>query len=346
MLTERQISILKSIVVLFTQYGHPIGSKTLLEETNIVASSATIRNEMVRLEEMGFLQKTHSSSGRVPSKKGYRFYVDYLLRPTKINHDEVETIQKAFDNPFFQLDEIVVKSAEVLSNLTSYTAISLGPEIKESKLTGFRLVPLNERKVMAILVTDKGHVEDQIFTVPKGFDLNNLEKIVSLFNDQLVGRPLVEVFKKLQDEVPMLMHKYMRTAEGMLDLINELFIKTARERIHIGGRMKMLDYSENMDVDQFKSIYSFMDGNHDLTSLLAHQNDEIQVRIGNELNIDILENFSLISATYDAEELGTGTIAILGPTSMPYSKMIGLMDVFRNELSKKIVDHHHFMDDY
>ncbi|MGE7365376.1 heat-inducible transcriptional repressor HrcA [Desemzia incerta] len=346
MLTERQILILKSIVILFTKYGHPVGSKTLLDETDIDASSATVRNEMVRLEEMGYLQKTHSSSGRVPSKKGYRFYVDYLLHPTTVDHDKVETIQKAFDNPFFQIDEIVVKSAEVLSNLTSYTAISLGPEIKESKLTGFRLVPLNERRVMAILVTDKGHIEEQIFTVPKGFDLNNLEKIVALFNDQLIGHSLVEVFKMLQEDVPLLIHKYMRTAEGMMELINGLFVKAVRERMHIGGKMNMLDYSDNMDIHQFKSIYSFMEGNQDLASLLGQQKQDIEVRIGNELNIEFLANFSLISATYDVEELGTGTIAILGPTNMPYSKMIGLMDVFRNELSKKIIDHHHSMDDY
>lgn len=346
MLTERQISILKAIVVLFTKQGQPVGSKTLLKETSIDASSATIRNEMVRLEDMGYLEKTHTSSGRVPSKKGYRFYVDHLLHPIAVEHEKKERIQQAFENPFFQLDEIVIRSAEVLSNLTSYTAISLGPEIKESKLTGFRLVPLSDRKVMAILVTDKGHIEDQIFTVPKDFDLNNLEKIVALFSDQLVGYSLIEVYKRLQTEVPMLIQKYMHTADGLMNLINDLFINAVKERIHIKGRMNMLDYSENLNLEQFKSIYSYMDGKHDLSKLIIPQKQGIEVRIGNELNVDILEDFSLISATYDVDELGTGTIAILGPTNMPYSKMIGLMDVFRNELSRKIVDYYHSENDY
>lgn len=346
MLTERQVSILKAIVVLFTKYGQPVGSKTLLKETDIGASSATIRNEMVRLEELGYLEKTHTSSGRIPSKLGYRFYVDHLLRPAAVDHENKERIQRAFENPFFQLDEIVIRSAEELSKLTSYTAISLGPEIKESKLTGFRLVPLNDRKVMAILVTDKGHIEDQIFTVPKDFDINNLERIVSLFNDELVGYPLIEVYQKIQNEVPILIHKYMQTAEGIMGIINNLFIQAVQDRVHIKGRMNMLDYSENLDVERFKSIYSYMDGTHDLSKLLSPQTRDIEVRIGNELNIDMLENFSLISATYDVEELGTGVIAILGPTNMPYSKMISLMDVFRNELSRKIVDHYHSENDY
>ena len=345
MLTERQILILKSIIRLYTSYETPIGSKTLMNEAEISFSSATIRNEMGRLEELGFIEKTHSSSGRVPSLKGYRFYVDHLVHPAKIQKKDLAVIKNALGNQFRQLDEIVFQSAELLSRLTSYTAITLGPEIKESILTGFRLVPLNDYQVMAILVTDKGHVENQIVTIPRSMDVNELEKIVRIFNEQLVGLPLMEVFKRLKTEIPILLNKYVRTNEGMLNIFEDVFLKAGQDRMHVGGRMNILDFSNELNVEKFKSIYSLMDGTHDLSSLLVPSTTGINVKIGTELNNELFNEFSLITASYDIEGYSSGVIALLGPTNMPYSKMIGLVDVFRNELSKKIIDYYQAVDD-
>ncbi len=345
MLTERQISILKSIIHLYTKYGQPVGSKTLIQESKIAASSATIRNEMVHLEEMGFLKKTHSSSGRIPSITGYRYYVDYLVHPHKVDPEDLASIKQALENPFKQIDEIVMTSAEVLSHLTSYTAISLGPEIKDSKLTGFRFVPLNERQLMVILVTDKGHVESQNFTLPQQMNPYDLEKVVRLFNEELVGKSLIEVFRSLKTDVPALIHQHIRTAENMIGLFDDLFLKAATDRIHIEGRMNMLDYSNDLNIEQFKSIYSLMDGKHDLPMLLGSKQEGITVQIGNELDNELFEQFSLISAAYEVKNLGTGVIALLGPTSMPYSKMISLVGVFQKELSKKLEAYYHDIDD-
>ncbi len=338
MLTERQILILKSIIRLYTSHETPIGSKTLMNEAEINFSSATIRNEMGRLEELGFIEKTHSSSGRVPSLIGYRFYVDYLVHPVKIQKKDLAVIKNALGNQFRQLDEIVFQSAELLSQLTSYTAITLGPEIKESILTGFRLVPLNDYQVMAILVTDKGHVENQVVTIPRSMDVNELEKIVRIF-------PLMEVFKRLKTEIPLLLNKYVKTNEGILDIFENVFLKAGQDRMHVGGRMNILDFSNELNVEKFKSIYSLMDGTHDLSSLVIPSTTGITVKIGTELNNELFNEFSLITASYDIEGYSSGVIALLGPTNMPYSKMIGLVDVFRNELSKKIIDYYHSVED-
>lgn len=345
MLTERQILILRSIIRLYTSYETPIGSKTLMNEADINFSSATIRNEMGRLEELGFIEKTHSSSGRVPSLKGYRFYVDYLVHPAKIQQKDLAVIKNALGNQFKQLDEIVFQSAELLSRLTSYTAIALGPEIKESILTGFRLVPLNDYQVMAILVTDKGHVENQVFAIPKSMDANELEKIVRIFNEQLVGLPLMQVFRRLKTDIPLLLNKYVKTSEGMMDIFENIFMKAGQDRMHVGGRMNILDFSSELNVEKFKSIYSLMDGTHDLSSILIPSTSGITVKIGTELNNELFNEFSLITASYDIAGYNSGVIALLGPTNMPYSKMIGLVDVFRNELSRKIIDYYHSVED-
>ena len=345
MLTERQILILKSIILLYTNSGTPIGSKTLMNEAGLSYSSATIRNEMVRLEELGFIEKTHSSSGRIPSIKGYRFYVDHLIHPMEVQKKDLLAIRKSISNEFHQLDEIVIQSAELLSQLTSYTAISLGPELKDSRLTGFRLVPLTENRVMVILVTDKGHVENKMFSLPKTIQPNDLEKMVNIFNDRLVGRTLIEVFKKLETEIPTLINKYAKSALGISSALDTFILQAGQDQIHVGGRMNMLDYSSGMDVEKFKLIYSLMEDQHDLAHLLTPHHSGIEVRIGQELDDELFEGFSLITAGYNVLGYGSGSIALLGPTSMPYSKMISLVDVFRNELSKKVLNYYHSIED-
>ena len=179
MLTERQKLILSLIIQDFTNSGQPVGSKSLMEE-GVKASSATIRNDMKALEELGMLEKTHSSSGRIPSVSGYRYYVDHLLTPAKVSNQEVAQIRNSLKKDIHEIDDIIQQSAKILSQVTSYTAFSLGPEMKDRTLTGFRIVPLNDRQILAIIVTDKGNVESQVFRVPENVESQDLEKMVHI----------------------------------------------------------------------------------------------------------------------------------------------------------------------
>ena len=145
MLTDRQLLILQVIVDDFIHFAQPVGSRSLAKKTEISFSSATIRNEMADLEELGFIEKTHTSSGRIPSEKGYRYYVDHLLSPQKLEKRDIHTIKSIFAERIFELEKIVQKSAKILSELTNYTAIVLGPEVKENKLSKIQIIPLNDR---------------------------------------------------------------------------------------------------------------------------------------------------------------------------------------------------------
>ncbi len=343
MLTERQENILRLIIQNYTNLGQPVGSKKLMED-GIEASSATIRNEMKTLEEYGFLAKTHSSSGRVPSITGYRYYVDHLLTPSQINREEVRLIRNSFNMEFHEINEIIQQSANILSTLTSYTAISLGPDVKERKLTGFRIVPLNNRQVIAIIVTDKGNVENQIFTIPKYLSSEDLEKMVRIINEKLIGQPLLMVYHRLRTEVPMILHKYFQTTDGVLDLFDGMLNHIFEDKVFVGGRMNLLDFEQNQDVERFKSMYSFMKNSENLNQLLAPRDGAIKIRIGSELGDERLNNMSIIQASYDIEGHGDGVIALLGPTSMPYSKMFGLIDVFRQELALTLADYYRSLD--
>lgn len=343
MLTERQETILRLIIQNYTNLGQPVGSKKLMED-GVEASSATIRNEMKNLEDAGLLSKTHSSSGRVPSITGYRYYVDHLLKPSQVDKKEIEIIRQSFGREFHEINEIIQQSANILSTLTSYTTLSLGPDVKDRKLTGFRMIPLNNRQVIAIIVTDKGNVESQVFTIPKYLNSEDLEKMVRIINDKLIGEPLLTVYHRLRTEIPMNLHKYFQTTDGVLDLFEEMLNHIFEDKIFVGGRMNLLNFEQNQNVEQFRSMYSFMKNTDNLNQLLAPRDGAIQIRIGSELGDELLNNMSMIQASYDIEEHGKGTIALLGPTSMPYSKMFGLMDVFRKELALTLADYYRTLD--
>ena len=192
-LTERQLLILEAVIRNYTEAGQPIGSKTLQQQLPVHVSSATIRNEMAVLEQQGYIAKEHSSSGRIPSLKGYRYYVDNLMKPSKLDRNALYDIRNSFGNEFQKIDEILATSAKILSDLTSYTAISLKPEAKDLRLEGFRLVELGNQQVMVILVTSDGTVESQTFTMPSGISGSELEAVIRLINDKVVGLPLRQV---------------------------------------------------------------------------------------------------------------------------------------------------------
>src|SRR3954462_7499756 len=185
LLTDRQLLILQVIVDDFIQFAQPVGSRSLAKKPEISLSSATIRNEMADLEELGFIEKTHTSSGRIPSEKGYRYYVDHLLSPQKLGKNDIHTIKSIFAERIYELEKVVQKSAKILSELTNYTAIVLGPKVKDQKLKKIEIVPLNLETAIAIIITDTGHVENHLLSLPPSVDIHEIEKMVNILNDRL-----------------------------------------------------------------------------------------------------------------------------------------------------------------
>ncbi|WP_407857088.1 heat-inducible transcriptional repressor HrcA [Enterococcus hailinensis] len=345
MLTERQKLILSLIIQDFTNSGQPVGSKSLMEE-GVKASSATIRNDMKALEELGMLEKTHSSSGRIPSVSGYRYYVDHLLTPAKVSNQEVAQIRNSLKKDIHEIDDIIQQSAKILSQVTSYTAFSLGPEMKDRTLTGFRIVPLNDRQILAIIVTDKGNVESQVFRVPENVESQDLEKMVHIINDRLVGQPLVSVYQKLRTEIPMILHRYFQSTEGIGRLFDVVLNEAFEDKVFVSGRMNILNFNSEYDLGHVKSMYSLMRNSEELTQLLLPSDDRIHVRIGAEMGNDLFDHLSMIQANYEISGHGRGTIALLGPTSMPYSKIVGLLEVFQSELTNALDDYYRSLDLY
>ncbi|MFT8766248.1 MAG: heat-inducible transcriptional repressor HrcA, partial [Lentilactobacillus hilgardii] len=311
-LTDRQKDILKIIIRDYTRTGMPVGSKALASEFPTHVSSATVRNDMAALESKGLITKTHFSSGRVPSMQGYRYYVDNLVQPDPLDDSAEDLIKSSFNIEFNRIDEIIQESAKVLSDLTSYMAVTFNPEPGNNlKLGGFRLVKLDDRQVMAIIVTNTGHVVDKIFRLTN-VSSEQLETIVNIINSELVGKPISQVADKLRIDIPMLMTKYIQTPQGFLKIFGEMLSEAGRDKVHVDGKLNLLKFAERQNIDRLKPLYNLLDTEDTVQKIINPDSHDVQVRIGSELRNDLLKDYSIITGTYDLNEYGHGVIAVIG----------------------------------
>ncbi|EAD2563806.1 TPA: heat-inducible transcriptional repressor HrcA [Listeria monocytogenes] len=333
MLTERQLLIFRAIIDHFTWTIQPVGSKNLLKEKGLPYSSATIRNEMGVLEEYGFIEKTHSSSGRVPSEKGYRFYVDYLLQPKKLDKSDRQMIRSFFSENYYEMEGLIQNSALMLSDLTNYTSILLGPEATKNHLSGFRFVPINNFQAMLILITDQGHVDNHLVTIPEGTTLSDIERMVNILNERLVGLSLDDLKVQIPMEVKELLGKHVRNYESFMHVFSDSFAQASQQKVYFGGKTNILNQPEFHDINKVREMLHLMEEEQGVYELFRDIPDGLQVKIGRENNNSLMEDCSIITATYNIAGERVGGIVLLGPTRMEYSRMMGLVDVMSRDLT-------------
>ncbi|MDX5474932.1 MAG: heat-inducible transcriptional repressor HrcA [Bacillaceae bacterium] len=338
MLTERQLLILQVIIDDFIRSAQPIGSRTLSKKEGISFSSATIRNEMSDLEELGFIEKTHTSSGRVPSEKGYRYYVDHLLSPEHLSKQDITEIKSLFREQIFELEKVVQKSAQILSELTKYTSIVLGPAFQENRLKRLQIIPISQDKAVAIIVTDTEHVENRTITFPTSMDPLDLEKMVNILNERLIGVPLSDLINKLYKEVAILLRSHISNYENVMQSLSTTLVMDEQDKIFFGGKTNMLAQPEFNDINKIRSLLLLIDQGKDLYHHLRSKEEGIQIKIGSENNISGMENCSLITASYSLGPKQLGTIAILGPTRMEYSRVVSLLQLVSHDLSNAMTN--------
>ncbi|WP_326716609.1 heat-inducible transcriptional repressor HrcA [Vagococcus jeotgali] len=344
MLSNRQKNIFQLLVQLYADTDSPVGSKTLMN-SGIKASSATIRNDLSKLEEYGLIQKMHTSSGRIPSMQGYRYYVDYLMHPQELDSADIQQVRQLFNHNFNETNDIIELAADILSELTGYTAFSLGPEVKDRRLTGFQFVPLNDKQLMTIIIIDKGYIESQVFSIPNHLTLNDLEKVVDIIHERLLGETLLSVYQKLRTEIPLVLQRYFNNSSNILYLFEDVFTRAFDSQIYVGGGMNLLNSTAVTNTQDFKLVYSLLNDTDQLADLLLLEKDKkLSIKIGDELNNQFLQDMSLITNTYDVFEKGKGILAVLGPANMPYPKLLGLIDVLADEVSSHLASYYRHLE--
>lgn len=328
-LSERQNKLLKLIVEEYIKTANPVGSSGLCDELS--CSSATIRNEMAYLEENGYLEKTHTSSGRVPSEMGYRYYVDNLMEPKKMTGEDVLKLQRIFDNKQLVLSDVITRSMEIISEITNCTSVVLGANSAFNKLKQVEAVPFENNKVLAIVITDKGHVEHKELNVGDNVLPSEVKKVVELINKLLVGTPLDEVSSKLEFEIKPIIGNYVKSHETLYQAFYNAFNEFSfKNHMHMAGRTKLLDYQEFDSVAKVKDLLNKFDDDKMVRKIEADDNN-INVYIGHENNFD--DDVSVIKTKYSiaGEE---GTIAIVGPKRMDYERVVALLEFIKQNIER------------
>ncbi len=332
MLTERQKTVLRLIVEIFVKTAEPVGSRSLSRHLDY--SPATIRNDMADLEEAGFLEKTHTSSGRVPSEKGYHYYVDTLMQEGTETAIDMTVIDELFNTPMAR-EETIERAIKLLSQLTNYTSIALGPGATHARVKKIELIPLYENVSVLLVVTNHGHVESRNITLPSGTDSDELASVIRILNDILYDVPIAQVSNKLQYDINHRKIKELLTYnQQILDAFLDAFTRFTQSRFYLSGQSKMLYQPEFKDLDRVRELMNFFEKN-DILKLIEHSDTNgLTVRIGKENRIHAMEDCSVIMVPYEVEEGEQGTIAVVGPKRMEYRKVIPLLQYLASHLSK------------
>mgnify|MGYP004507929893 CR=1 FL=1 len=329
MLTDRQNKILKLIVEKYIKEAKPVGSKVLSK--TLKCSSATIRNEMSFLEEAGLLEKTHTSSGRVPSEGGYRYYVDNLMELKKMNAEDMLKLQIVFRNQQLALSDVITKSLQVISDMTNYTTVVLGSTSHENLLKQIEVVPIDDVSMIVIIVTDKGHVEHKNIKL-KDISLQEVKKTVSLINNLISGTPIDEVSTKLEYEIKPIISKYVKQHEQLYNAFYHVFSDFTNQEINVVGRNKILEQPEfTNNIEKIKNVYNKLENSASLRSIEQDSDNNIKVYIGNENNID--SDVTVIKTKFKNgnEE---GTIAIIGPKRMEYERVCSMLEYMKENIER------------
>lgn len=329
LITNRQKEILKEIVEEYIKSAKPVSSNHICKK--LKCSSATIRNEMVRLEELHFLEKNHFASGRIPSEEGYKYYVDNLMAPKDMTGEDMLKLQTIFKNNSLDLNDTIKKSIEIVSEITNYTAVVLGNSSRDNRLKKVEVVPLEDNRVLSIVITDRGIVQHKILSIPDRVSNEDVKKTVELINKLVVGTPINEVSEKLEYEVKPIIREYVSQYEALYNTFYDAFHEFTVERnnnTYFGGRTNMLKQPEFNSIDKVKEILSkFEDA--DSISKMREEDNGINIYVGSET--ELMDDVSVIKTKYnvDGQE---GTIAIIGPKRMEYGRVVALLDYIKNNL--------------
>ena len=328
MITNRQKEILKVIVEEYIKTAKPVSSNHICKK--LKCSSATIRNEMVRLEELNLLEKNHFASGRIPSEDGYKYYVENLMTPKNMTGEDMLKLQTIFRNNSLDLNDTIKKSIEIISEITNYTAVVLGATSKTNRLKKVEVVPLDENKILSIVITDKGVVQHKILFLPNTVSNEEVRKTVELINKLVVGTPINEVSEKLEYEVKPIIKEYVNQYEILYNTFYDAFheFTDAKADVHCGGRTNMLKQPEFSNIDKVKEILGKFDDVNSIEKMKEEDNG-INIYVGSET--ELTDDVSVIKTKYsiDGEE---GTIAIIGPKRMEYGRVVALLDYIKNNL--------------
>ncbi len=326
-LNDRKIQILQAIINDYIATAEPVGSRTIAKKYNLGISSATIRNEMSDLEEMGFIIQPHASAGRIPSDLGYRLYVDRLMQQKELGEKEQQFLRSVVATNISQIEYLMEETAKAISMLTNYTTLISEPVSRGAKLKQIRLVPLDSESVVLVIATDGNYIKNHILKLAVVPTDQKLFEMGVCISNILQGCTLSDIDEKVVAILKNQLQEYQYILPALLAAIEKTTKGAEKTQIHLSGAKNILAFPEFSDIQRAKSLFQTLEQKDVLITLLNEQkNDDMQIMIGSENTLQSIKDCSVITTTYKMGDGTRGTIGILGPTRMDYSQVVSVLN--------------------
>lgn len=321
---SRRDLILKYIVDYYIKTAQPVGSHTLIDEYNLPYSSATIRNEMSELEHMGLIEKTHTSSGRIPSTKGYKYYIANL-RDKAVNDNIKYQIANIFTQREKSIEDVIKESCEILSHMTNLASIVLGPNASQEHLVSVQAIPLSDKSMTAVFVTDKGYVENKTFVLDKSINMQDLQECMKMLNERLIGAPISSLVERMEALKPLI-SDYIKQNDAIYRVLADALIRFTEERVSLFGQSKLLNQPEfNNDTLKLKKMLELIEKPENMTKFFHQEKseDKLDVLMGEE---EEMKDLSVVRTDLNIGGKSIGKIALVGPRRMDYDQVLSALE--------------------
>ncbi len=331
-LSERAQLLLKALIENYIRDGQPVGSRTLSRDSGLSLSSATIRNVMADLEDLGFVVSPHTSAGRIPTDKGYRLFVDSLLKLKPLQSEEIEDIERRLKSDVSNGRALVQTVSQMLSSVTHMAGLVTLPNPNYAALSQIEFIGLSENRALAIMVMNNREVENRVVQLERHYSAEELRRAANYLNEAFAGHSLPEVrsllLKQLQ-ETRQSMNQLMQDAIQVAQKVFETKSSEGQVEYVIAGETNLMGFAELSNVDRLRRLFEAFNEKHDLLSLLDNclRAEGIQIFIGQESGYRILDDISLVTAPYTLNNQVVGVLGIIGPTRMAYERVIPIVDV-------------------
>lgn len=336
---ERKQRVLRAIITDYINTAEPVGSRTIAKNYELGVSSATIRNEMADLEELGYIEQPHTSSGRIPSQQGYRYYVDFLMDQGELITGERELLHSFFVDHMPKVDRLLRDTCKVLSDLSQYITMIMTPAKSSGSLEQMQILPINPFQAVLIIVTDVGLIHHRTIDFPVPVSEKRLHEISEILFQKLKGRSIEDVNTTVMKELHHELSKEMVIVDGILDMLDVSIKSSGEEKVFLEGTLNILNHPEFQDIEKVKDILSFLSNEDILKELLQGRTREgTNFTIGKELSHGQIKECSMVSCTYTVNGSTLGSIGILGPTRMEYARSASLIQEVAENLSEKLKD--------
>ncbi|MFZ7131717.1 MAG: heat-inducible transcriptional repressor HrcA [Eubacteriales bacterium] len=337
---ERKLKILNAIIKDYISTAEPIGSRTIAKKYNLGISAATIRNEMSDLEEMGLLIQPHTSSGRIPSEKAYRLYVDQLMKIKKLDDIIEENIRESYRIYVEEIEKVLKHTAKMLAQFTSYTSLVLSPDIRSLNCKLVQLIPIQDERILMIIITKQNIIKNCEIRVSQVISQTELERLNHILNFIIKNINIDHINNELISKIDELTLKENEILQEILPAFKDVALGKDDNKVYSNGMTNILNYPEFNDITKIKHFLEVIQEKKTIVDVLKNNTEGLNIAIGNENTIHQFKDCSLLTATYKFNGETLGTIGVVGPIRMNYDHVVSVLAFLSNELNHFIEDKH------